>query len=95
VFLNSTRLGKDGQPAQEWDVVRLDLAPDATWTITVVESAISRAAQKDSEARDKLDFLRERLQGRFSDLKAYRTLLATVSQGQVKYEDAGRSFSLV
>ncbi len=96
VMTGTTLLGKDGQPAHEWDVVRIDVHRDRTWDVTAVECAISRSTTKDDDARSKLELLRTCLQGRFGDLAQYRTLLATVGPGQkIAYEDAGRGFTPV
>jgi hypothetical protein len=93
VFLGSTLLGKDGLPEHEWDVIRIDFCGRDEWTLTATECAIRRTAQKDDEAREKLELLRTRLEDRFIDLTVYRTLLATVRDGRVKYKDAARGFS--
>jgi hypothetical protein len=95
VFLGSTLIGKDGQPAQEWDVVRLDLDGNKGWSVTAIECAVARAAAKDEEARTKLELMRTHLASRFSDLTSFRTLLATVDGGALNYEDAGRSWTKV
>lgn len=95
LLLNPTVIGKDGLPVQEWDVVLLDLEPAGTWRFTAVECAVNRTEAKDKEAREKLDLIRERVTSRFSDLSAYRTLLATVRTGDLDYEDAGRGWTRV
>jgi hypothetical protein len=93
VFLGSTMIGKDGQPAQEWDVVRLDLDGSKGWSVTAVECAIRRSAAKDDEARAKLQLMQTSLADRFSDLTTFQTVLATVKNGALSYTDAGRSWS--
>jgi hypothetical protein len=94
VFFNCYMLGKDQQPEKEFDVVRVDLFTDRTWTVTAVECAVSRSERKDVEGREKLELLRTRLQGRFGDLKSYVALFAEPgAHGDVSYEDAGRGFT--
>jgi hypothetical protein len=95
LFRGATALGKDGQPAQEWDVVVIDLLPAGGWQLTAVECAVKRSKAKDKEGREKLDLLREALTTRFSDLEAYATYFATVANGELEYEDAGRSWQTV
>lgn len=95
VFFSCYMLGKDQQPEKEIDVVRLDIHSDRTWRLAVAECTVTRSVSKDNESRDKMEVLRERLQGRFSDLSSYTTLFAEPgSDGLVAYEDAGRSFSV-
>lgn len=93
--IRSTSLGKDGQPSQEWDVLRLDLVAAQGWSLTAVECAVGRTRAKDQESRERLDCLQERLRGRYSDLTAYRTLLATIKDAELHYEDAGRGLTKV
>jgi hypothetical protein len=94
VFFNCYMLGKDQQPEKEFDVVRVDLFSNKTWSVTAIECAVSRSESKDGGSRDKLELLRTRLQGRFSDLQSYTTLFAEPgADGKVAYEDAGRGFS--
>jgi hypothetical protein len=93
LFLGATRLGKDGQPANEWDVLRLDLDRGNTWSLTAIECAIKRDTAKDQEARDKLEVLQRRVADRFTDLSTYQTLIATAGRGAVSYADAGRSWT--
>jgi hypothetical protein len=95
VLAGVTELGKDGQPSREWDVVRLDLVGRDRWTITAVECAITRSGPKDDQARQKLAYLEERLSGRFNDLAKYETRLATASAGRLRYEDAGRGWTML
>jgi hypothetical protein len=95
VIVGATLLGKDGQPVTEWDVLRIDLDESHAWSLTAVECAVSRNAAKDGEAREKLEHLQHQVADRFTDLTSYRTLLATVKEGQLKYADAGRSWSPV
>lgn len=94
VFSNCYMLGKDQQPEKEFDVVRVDLHKDKTWRLAACECAVSRSESKDNEGRNKLELLRIRLQGRFSDLESYTTLFATPgAHGKVDYDDAGRGFA--
>jgi hypothetical protein len=95
VIVGATLLGKDGQPVNEWDVLRIDLDDSHAWSMTATECAVSRNAAKDGEAREKLEHLQKQVADRFTDLTTYRTLLATVQGGQLKYADAGRSWSPV
>jgi hypothetical protein len=95
LFMGATRIGKDGQPAQEWDTLRLDLDGSQSWSLTAIESAVSRSTSKDDESRARLEFLRGHVAGRFSDLATYRTLFATIKSGRLRYEDAGRSWTKV
>ena len=94
VFFNCYMLGKDQQPEMEFDVVRVDLFSDKTWSVTAVECAVARSESKDNDGRGKLELLRTRLQGRFSDLESYTTLFAEPGDdSNIAYEDAGRGFS--
>lgn len=95
VYRGVTLLGKDGVPECEFDVVRIDLIRDGTWTVCATECTISRTKAKDDADRAKLERLRELLQDRFADLAGLTTKLATVkrSYAAVNYADAGRSFS--
>lgn len=95
VIAGATLLGKDGQPVNEWDVVRIALDDSHAWSLTATECAVSRNAAKDGEAREKLEHLHQQVADRFTDLTTCRTLLATVKGGQLKYADAGRSWSRV
>jgi hypothetical protein len=92
VFIGSTLLGKDGRPAQEWDVLRIDLDASQTWQVAAVECAVNRTGAKDAEAREKLELLGAGLQQRFADLSRYEALLATVKRGDLDYEDSRRGF---
>lgn len=95
VFVNTTRLGKDGRPEQEWDVVRIDLIGRDSWEITAAECAVTRGGAKDEQDRARLDYLGQRLEGRFSDLTRYRTLFASIAGGALRYDDARRGFGPV
>lgn len=93
--MGATRLGKDGQPVQEWDILRLDLDGSLGWSLTAIECAVSRSNTKDQESREKLEYLRTQVADRFSDLTTYQTLLATSTDGNLVYVDAGRSWSKI
>jgi hypothetical protein len=82
----------DGKSTVEWDVVRVDLDGDRGWSLTVVECAMNLSPSKKDEDRDKLEVLRQALDGRFQDLVRYRSLFATVKQDAVAYDDASRGY---
>jgi hypothetical protein len=91
--VNTTELTAERSPVAEWDVIRLDLLKSGDWTITVVECAIKRSASKDEEARVKFDALQGALRAGYSDFQQYTTLLTTVEDGALVYEDGGRGWS--
>ena len=93
VFLNPTALHFDGKPKAEWDVIRIDLREEHTWALVATECAVKRSDKKDESAREKLEDLRKAVAGRFDDLHSYTTLLATIDDGSLDYEDAGRSYT--
>jgi len=93
VLIGATALDVDGKPSAEWDVIRLDLTPERNWTLSAIESAVTRSESKDREARDRFEIIREALQGPYGDLARYSPRLATVIEGELVYEDAGRGFT--
>lgn len=101
VFRNVTVLGKDGQPEREWDVIRIDLSQDGTWSMTAVECAVTRTGEKDAQSREALEVLGAGLQGAYADLVGFTTQLATVENERgsavtrLSYDDARRGFTTV
>lgn len=93
LFLGPTALSEEGAPTTEWDVWRLDLLKNRDWRLAALECTIAQTAQKEEEERDRLEDLRQSLQGRFGDLFEYQTRLATLSNGDLKYTDAARGFT--
>ena len=93
LFLGPTALSEEGTPTTEWDVWRLDLLKNRDWRLAALECTITQTAQKEEEERDRLEGLRQSLQGRFGDLFEYQTRLATLSDGALKYTDAARGFT--
>lgn len=93
LVLGATALDDAGSPTSEWDVLRVDLLGDGSWTVTAVEAAVNRTPQKDNEARARLDDLQAKLRSSFGDLAAYRTFLASPASNQPVYEDAGRNWT--
>ena len=93
LFLGPTALSEEGTPSTEWDVWRLDLLKGRDWRLAALECTISQTAQKEEEERERLEGLRQSLQGRFDDLSEYQTRLATLVDGDLKYTDAARGFT--
>ena len=92
LLIGSTALSNEGRPTGEWDVLRLDLAPNGDWLLVAIECSVSTGEKKESADRDKLERLRLALHKRFSDLYEYRTRLASLSGGVLTYEDGARGF---
>jgi hypothetical protein len=92
LIVGATALSSEGQPIGEWDVLRIDLIKGGDWRLVAIECSVTEAKSKEDEDRDKLERLRIALHKRFSDLAEYRTRLASVSGGQLQYQDASRGF---
>lgn len=92
LIIGATALASEGQPIVEWDVWRLDLIRGGDWRLVAVECSIASGAKKEEEDRIKLERLWKALHKRFSDLCEYRTLFATVKDGELRYQDASRGF---
>jgi hypothetical protein len=93
LILNATQWSATRRPTREWDVIRVDLRPDGAWAVIATECAVNRSNSKDKEAETKLEILQKALKGSFSDFASYATYLATVTNGSLDYEDAGRSYN--
>ena len=94
LVLNATQWRPDRQSAREWDVIRLDLLLDGRWSLTASECAVNRTTKKDEDAEKRLEILQKALKGPYSDFAGYKTYLATLDKnGDLHYEDAGRSFT--
>jgi hypothetical protein len=93
LMLNATEIGEDRRPLREWDVIRLDLLRNGEWAVTAIECAVNRVQKKDDVARDSLGTIQDAIRGPFSDLHSYTTLLATLDDSVLSYEDAGRSYT--
>ena len=76
----------------EWDVIRIDLTDDGRWIVNAVECAVNRSKSKDEEAEEKLGILQQALKGSYNDFAGYKTWLATLEEGELRYEDGGRSY---
>jgi hypothetical protein len=92
LVLGATALSEEGKALAEWDVWRLDLLKNRDWRLVAVECTVAPTVQKQEGERERLERLRQSLQGRFSDLAEYRTRLVTISGGKLKYTDAARGF---
>lgn len=93
IILGGTLLSDvDGRPGVEWDTIRFDLARDQKWSVTAVECSVKRTSSKDSDDRDRLEYVRGAIQSQWTDLTAYHTLLATTPTGVIEYEDGARGF---
>lgn len=93
LILNPTEMSEERQPVREWDVVRIDLLRNRTWTVTAIECAVNRTTKKDEKARESLHILQEALRKSYSDLASYQTFLASIGTDTPSYEDAGRSYT--
>lgn len=92
LMINATQWGLDRRPVREWDVLRIDLIPDGTWRVVAIECAVKRTIKKDEDAQDRFEILQKALRGSYADFASYETYFATIKDGQLHYEDAGRSF---
>lgn len=92
LIIGATALASEGQPIVEWDVWRLDLVKGGDWRLVAVECSITASTKKEEEDRAKLERLWGSLHKRFSDLSEYRTLFASVVDGELHYDDASRGF---
>lgn len=92
LIVGATALASEGQPIMEWDVWRVDLMKGGDWRLVAVECSIASGAKKEEEDRNKLERLWGTLHKRFSDLSEYRTLFASVEDGELRYQDASRGF---
>ena len=92
LIIGATALASEGQPIVEWDVWRLDLVQGGDWRLVAVECSITASTKKEEEDRAKLERLWGSLHKRFSDLSEYRTLFASVVDGELHYDDASRGF---
>lgn len=92
LIIGATALASEGQPIVEWDVWRLDLIKGGDWRLVAVECSTALGTKKEEEDRAKLDRLWKALHMRFSDLREYRTLFASVKDGELRYQDASRGF---
>jgi hypothetical protein len=92
LIIGATALASEGQAIGEWDVLRIDLIKGGDWRIVAVECSLSYSGKKEAEDQEKLETLRMALNKRFSDLCEYRTRLAFLEGGSLKYDDPGRGF---
>lgn len=92
LIIGATALASEGQPIVEWDVWRLDLLAGGDWRLVAVECSVTATTKKEEDDRAKLERLWTSLHKRFSDLAEYRTLFATLADGQLHYDDASRGF---
>ncbi|HKI85349.1 MAG TPA: hypothetical protein VKA53_01265 [Thermoanaerobaculia bacterium] len=77
-------------PVAEWDILRLDLLEGGDWRLVGVECSIAPNGKKEAEDREKLERLRLALHKRFADLLEFKTRLAFVENGSLKFDDANR-----
>jgi hypothetical protein len=92
-IFNATELSQDRRAMREWDVIRLDLLREGGWTLTAIECSVNRSKKKDDKDVLALQALQDAIRNRYSDLVSYTTLFATVGDGGLEYEDAGRSYT--
>lgn len=93
LIIGATALASEGQAIGEWDVLRIDLLKGGDWRVVAVECSLSYSGKKEAEDQAKLETLRVALHKRFSDLCEYRTRLAFLEGGSLKYDDPGRGFA--
>jgi hypothetical protein len=92
LIVGATALANEGQAIGEWDVLRIDLLKGGDWRVVAIESSLSYNSKKEAEDQEKLERLRKSLHKRFSDLCEYRTRLAFLEDGNLRYDDPGRGF---
>lgn len=91
LMFNATEFA-DRKPKCEWDILRVDLHADGTWTIVATECAVNFGSQEKAEAERRHVRLRDAVRTSYSDLALYDTLLATIEDDGLHYEDGGSSY---